>query len=99
MYGGIASFDFVGEVPNRLQMLTANFQASPNDYSRINNNARQTTAASIGNAASTGVNIFTDGGGGSPANVIMSTLIQSVTNDPLNDLVYDYIRSINGNAF
>jgi hypothetical protein len=99
MYGGTGSFDFVGEVSNRLQMLTANFQASPNVYSRINNNARQTTAASIGNAASTGVNIFTDGGGANHANVIMSTLIQSVTNDPLNDLVYDYIRSINGNAF
>jgi hypothetical protein len=99
MYGGTGSFDFAGEVSNRLQMLTANFQASPNVYSRINNNARQTTAASIGNAASTGVNIFTDGGGANHANVIMSTLIQSVTNDPLNDLVYDYIRSINGNAF
>jgi len=99
MYGGTGSFDFAGEVSNRLQMLTANFQASPNVYSRINNNARQTTAASIGNAASTGINIFTDGGGANHANVIMSTLIQSTTNDPLNDNMYNYIRSINNNAF
>ena len=99
MFGGGGGFDFVGETPQRLQMLTANFQAAPNVYARVNNNARATTASSIGNSASTGINLFTDGGGANPANVMITTLIQSTTNDPLNDNMYNYIRSINNNAF
>ena len=99
MFGGSGGFDFVGETPQRLQMLTANFQSAPNVYARVNNNARATTASSIGNSASTGINLFTDGGGANPANVMITTLIQSTTNDPLNDNMYNYIRSINNNAF
>ena len=99
MFGGGGGFDFVGETPQRLQMLTANFQAAPNVYARVNNNARATTASSIGNSASTGINLFTDGGGANPANVMITTLIQSNTNDPLNDNMYNYIRSINNSAF
>jgi hypothetical protein len=99
MYGGAGGFDFVDEVAQRLQMLTANFQATPNVYSRINNNTRATTAISIGSAASTGINLFTDGDGANPANVMINTVIQSTTNDPLNDAMYNYIRSINNNAF
>jgi hypothetical protein len=99
MFGGSGGFDFVGETPQRLQMLTANFQAAPNIYARINNNTRATTATSIGSAASTGINLFTDGGGTNPANVMINTIIQSTTNDPLNDAIYNYIRSLNNNAF
>ena len=99
MFGGAGGFDFVDEVTNRLQMLTANFQSAPNVYARINNNTRATTASSIGSAASTGINLFTDGGGANPANVMVNTVIQSSTNDPLNDAMYNLIRSLNNNAF
>lgn len=99
MFGGSGGFDFVGEVQNRRQLLTANWQAAPNVYNRINNSARATTASSIGSASDTGNNLFTDGGGANPANVTLYTMVDSLTNDPLTDAMYNAISTFNNNAF
>jgi hypothetical protein len=98
MYGGANSITFTGETPNRLQLLTANYAASPNAYTRINSLARNNPAINIGNAISNKISIFSDANT-LFSNININTVIESVTNDPLNDAMYNYIRSINNNAF
>jgi hypothetical protein len=98
MYGGANSISFTGETPNRLQLLTANYAASPNAYTRINSLARNNPAMNIGNAISNKISIFSDANT-LFSNININTVIESVTNDPLNDAMYNYIRSINNNAF
>jgi hypothetical protein len=98
MFGGAGSISFTGETPNRLQLLTANYAASPNAYTRINSLARNNPAIDIGNAISNKISIFSDANT-LFSNVNINTVIESVTNDPLNDAMYNYIKSINNNAF
>jgi hypothetical protein len=88
---------FAGEVNDRLQLFTANFVLSAGSV--LTNNANKITG-SLGGAANTSVYLLSDGSTGF-GNHVISSAIQSVTtdSDTINTSMYNYIRSINNNAF
>jgi hypothetical protein len=92
-----ATLAFVGEVANRLYLATVNFNDTSSDA--LYNNANKQTGAT-GTGTSTGYCIF-GGTGNGFSNVIVNTLLatSSVNTTTQNTDVYNYIRSINGNAF
>ena len=87
-----------GATANNLQLITG-------DYNGITSKVRRNNSSDVtgvtGPATSTIVNLFTSGAGGSQSNSIISTLIDitSVSNNTQKSAMYNYIRSINNNAF
>jgi hypothetical protein len=95
-YNG-TSLAFVGEVANRLYLATVNFD-NTNSNTLYNNSNKQTGAT--GTNTSTGYSIF-GGAGNGFSNAIVNTLLatSSVNTTIQNTDVYNYIKSINNNAF
>jgi hypothetical protein len=95
-YNG-TSLAFVGEVANRLYLATVNFNNTSSDV--LYNNANKQTGAT-GTGTSTGYCIF-GGTGNGFSNVIVNTVLgtTSVNTTTQNTDVYNYIKSINNNAF
>jgi hypothetical protein len=93
----VGVLQFAGEVNDRLQLFTANFVLSAGSV--LTNNANKITG-SLGGAANTSVYLLSDGSTGF-GNHVISSAIQSVTtdSDTINTSMYNYIRSINNNAF
>jgi hypothetical protein len=91
------SLPFVGEVANRLYLATVNFNNTSSDV--LYNNANKQTGAT-GTGTSTGYCIF-GGTGNGFSNVIVNTVLgtTSVNTTTQNTDVYNYIKSINNNAF
>jgi hypothetical protein len=88
---------FAGEVNDRLQLFTANFELSAGSV--LTNNANK-ISGSLGGVANTSVYVLSDGSTGF-GNHVFSSGIQSVTTDSVsvNTAIYDYIKSINNSAF
>lgn len=95
-YNGVA-LPFVGEVANRLFCATVNFNSTNSDT--LYNDANKQTG-NTGTRTSSGINIF-GGAGNSFSNSIYNTLLLSLAVDTTirNTAMYNYIRSINNNAF
>lgn len=91
------SLAFVGEVANRLYLATVNFNNTSSDT--LYNNANKQTGAT-GTGTSTGYCLL-GGTGNAFSNQIFNTLLatSSVNTTAQNTDVYNYIRSINNNAF
>jgi hypothetical protein len=95
-YNGV-TLPFVGEVANRLFCATVNFNSTNSDT--LYNDANKQTG-NTGTNTSSGINIF-GGAGNSFSNSIYNTLLSSLAVDTtvINTAIYNYIRSINNNAF
>jgi hypothetical protein len=95
-YNGV-TLPFVGEVANRLFCATVNFNSTNSDT--LYNDANKQTG-NTGTNTSSGINIF-GGAGNSFSNSIYNTLLSSLAVDTTvrNTAIYNYIRSINNNAF
>lgn len=92
---GIAQY--AGEVNNRFQLFTANFELLAGSV--LTNNANKVTTA-LGGVANTTAYVLSDGTTGF-GNFVFSTGIQSSATDSVatNTATYDFIRSLNNNAF
>jgi hypothetical protein len=87
-----------GAIANNLQLITGDYNGASSKVRR--NNAADATGTT-GAATSTIINLFSSGSGTLPSNAIINTEIDAVavSNDTQKTAMYDYIRSINGNAF
>ena len=92
---GVAQY--AGEVNNRFQLFTANFELLAGSV--LTNNANKVTTA-LGGVANTSAYVLSDGATGF-GNFVFSTGIQSSATDSIatNTATYDFIRSLNNNAF
>ena len=88
----------ISVIARQLNMFTGDYNTSSSKW-RTNSGADVT--GTIGNNASTGITIFSSGALGANANVIVNTLIDTiaVSNNTQKTAMYNYIRSINNNAF
>ena len=82
---------------NRFQLFTANFELLAGSV--LTNNANKVTTA-LGGVANTSAYVLSDGATGF-GNFVFSTGIQSSATDSIatNTATYDFIRSLNNNAF
>lgn len=94
---GLGILQFTGEVNNRLQLFTANFQLASGSV--LTNNLNR-VSGSLGGVSNTSACILSDGSTGF-GNFVFSTGIQSSATDSIatNTATYNLIRSLNNNAF
>ena len=87
-----------GAIANNLQLITGDYNGASSKVRR--NNAADVTGTT-GAATSTIINLFSSGSGSFPSNAIINTEIDAVavSNDTQKTAMYNYIRSINNNAF
>jgi hypothetical protein len=83
---------------NRLFLLTGDYNGAT---SKLRTNANADVSGSTGAATSNIINLFSSGSGTFFANWTITTLIDTVavSNDAQKTAMYNYIRSINNNAF
>jgi len=90
----------VDALQNRVSLFTNDFNGAS---SKARRNTNADTTGTTGTASSTIVNIFTGGNGTVAANAIVNTLIDTgsgvINTDAQKTAIYNYIRSINNNAF
>jgi hypothetical protein len=96
-YNGI-DLDFNNETINRLQLFTANYNSLTS--TALLNNAN-ISSGNTGTLTSLVLSILSNSTSGQFANAGITTIIQAkqVDSTVQNTAIYDYIRSINGNAF
>jgi hypothetical protein len=89
---------FTGELVNILQALIVDYN-STNSKTFVNNAGE--TSGSTGTTSSTAVSLFGSVTGTTLSNAVINTVIQpiSVDNSTTRTAMYNYIRSINNNAF
>ena len=90
--------DYSGEVVNRLQLFTANFNSSSSTI--LVNNANS-VSGNTGTNISSILALFSSANPNQYSNCLINTIIQatSVNNSTQNTSIYNYIKSINNNAF
>ena len=91
-----ASMAFVGETLNKLDLYTINFNGGS---SSVKVNDANNVSGNLGSASSTKVTLFADGNTAQSGNSCANTLIYSTIDSSKNTAMYNYIRSINNNAF
>jgi hypothetical protein len=93
---GVGAISFTSPQNHLLALFTADYNTS-NSKAAINNGTDAT--GTIGNNASTAINVFSDNT--SAGNGMISTIIscRTVNNSSQKTAMYNYIRSINNNAF
>ena len=98
LYNPTQEITVSGAIANNLQLITGDYNGASSKVRR--NNAADVTGTT-GVATSTIINLFSSGSGGAPSNAIINTLIDAVavSNDTQKTAMYNYIRSINNNAF
>jgi hypothetical protein len=81
-----------------LKLITGDYNTSS---SKLRTNAGADANGTVGNATSTKVTLFSAGSGGFNSNIIVTTVIDSnsISNNTQKTAMYNYIRSINNNAF
>ena len=94
---GLGILQYAGEVNNRFQLFTANFELLAGSV--LTNNANKVSGA-LGGSANTTAYVLSDGSTGF-GNFVFSTGIQSNATDSIatNTATYNLIRSLNNNAF
>jgi hypothetical protein len=81
-----------------LKLITGDYNTSS---SKLRANAEADTNGTVGNATSTKVTLFAAGSGSTYSNIIVTTVIDSnsISNNTIKTAMYNYIRSLNNNAF
>jgi hypothetical protein len=98
-YNGSADLTFTGFSDFRLQYLQADFN---NPTSNVYLNNANNVSGATGTAISTKSVLFSNNGSGNFANIIINTVISannSIDTPTQRTAMYNYIRSINNNAF
>jgi hypothetical protein len=93
-----AELSFTGDLEYRLQYAQADFNnTNSNLYLNNSNNVNGAT----GTRTTTSIALFSNGSGGAFGNALISTIISAITIDTSTQRtnVYNYVRSINNNAF
>jgi hypothetical protein len=98
LYNTASEINVSGAIANNLQLITGDYNGASSKVRR--NNAADVTGTT-GAATSTIINLFSSGSGTLPSNAIINTEIDAVavSNDTQKTAMYNYIRSINNNAF
>jgi hypothetical protein len=93
-----SELDFIGDLEYRLQYVQADFN---NTTSNLYLNNSNNVSGATGTRTTTRIVLFSNGSGASFGNAIMSTIISGITIDTATQRtnVYNYVRSINNNAF
>jgi hypothetical protein len=89
---------FTGEVVNILQALIVDYN-STNSKTFVNNAGE--TSGNTGTTSSTAISLFGSVTGTTLSNAVINTIIQPITidNATIRTSVYNYLKSINNNAF
>jgi len=95
-YNNNPGLAFVGETLNKLDLYTINFNGGSSSV-KVNN--ANNVSGSLGSASTTKVTLFADGNTAQSGNSCANTLIYSTIDSSKNTAMYNYIRSINNNAF
>ena len=97
-YNSFSEITVSGATADNLQLITGDYNGIT---SKVRRNNSSDVTGTTGTATSTIVNLFTSGSGTIQSNSIISTLIDitSVSNNTQKTAMYNYIRSINNNAF
>jgi hypothetical protein len=93
-----ADLNFIGDLEYRLQYAQIDFNnTNSNLYINNSNNVNGAT----GTRTTTSIALFSNGSGGAFGNALISTIISAITIDTSTQRtnVYNYVRSINNNAF